>query len=155
MMRKNIFIKNNLKFDFRVGAGADIYLWLNVNLLPGQICILHEPLYYYRIHSMQDSSLNLISLNIQLYDAIFYFSYKNRIELWNIIFIIRLLRYFLLGLEKKVITYEYYHHKLKAYMKCKKINYKWPLSLIVIYFFYAFPNTIINLKKINQLIFRS
>lgn len=116
LMRKSFFLTNNLKFELNVGPGADTYLWIKANLLPSSYYIIEEPLYYYRIHKEQDSVINNLSLNIDLYEALFDLflnvNYlKNLSRVTNI-----LLRGYVKNLYHKLITRESYNGRVEALM---------------------------------------
>ena len=70
LMRKSFFLKNNLKFDFSAGPGADTFLWYKVSEFPVKMCLLKEVLYNYRVHPQQDSSLNRFSFHDKLYKTL-------------------------------------------------------------------------------------
>lgn len=55
MMRYNTIKQEGLDFSPDVGKALDLYMWLRINCLEGDICILKEALYSYRIHHNQDS----------------------------------------------------------------------------------------------------
>jgi glycosyltransferase involved in cell wall biosynthesis len=70
LMRMNEIRLHNLKFDLTVGPATDVYLWFIANLLPYKIYFISEPLYFYRIHDSQDSTLNKLSMEITLYKSL-------------------------------------------------------------------------------------
>ena len=58
MLRRDFFIKNNFQFNMTAGPSMDNYLWFEVNLQSVDISIISEPLYFYRVHNLQDSNVN-------------------------------------------------------------------------------------------------
>lgn len=67
--RSSILKKHHLKFETKAGPAADLYLKIQLNLIEGKIGVSKKPLYYYRIHSNQDSEINrtLLEYKVQPY----------------------------------------------------------------------------------------
>lgn len=80
MMRLEKFKEHNLKFDASVGPATDVYFWFKINLLPFRIYFICQPLYLYRIHENQDSTLNKLSMEISLYKGLEAFLMKNKLD---------------------------------------------------------------------------
>jgi glycosyltransferase involved in cell wall biosynthesis len=70
MFRKELFNNFNLRFDLNVGPATDLYLWFQTNLLDYKIYLISEPLYYYRIHTSQDSTVSRIEMDFKIYSPI-------------------------------------------------------------------------------------
>jgi len=67
MFRRSFMIENKLAAIEGVGPASDTYLWFQVNAYEKIIYIIHDSLYLYRIHDMQDSSVNIVPMHLQLY----------------------------------------------------------------------------------------
>jgi len=67
MFRRSFMIENKLAPIEGVGPASDTYLWFQVNAYEKNIYIIHDSLYLYRIHDMQDSSINIVPMHLQLY----------------------------------------------------------------------------------------
>ena len=80
MMRLEKFKEHNLKFDTSVGPATDVYFWFMINLLPLRIYFICQPLYFYRIHENQDSTLNKLSMEIRLFKGLEAFLLKNKLD---------------------------------------------------------------------------
>jgi glycosyltransferase involved in cell wall biosynthesis len=67
MFRRQVFDTHNLRFNLSVGPATDLYLWYETNLLDYKIYFLSEPLYKYRIHNSQDSTVSQIEMQFSIY----------------------------------------------------------------------------------------
>jgi len=107
MRMKMIFDKYNLRFNLNVGPATDLYLWYETNLLDFKMYFLHEPLYKYRIHNLQDSTVSRIEMEFSIYSPILEFLAKN--ELNDLIPIEKRRRHNILF---DTIINSYYHHNI-------------------------------------------
>jgi glycosyltransferase involved in cell wall biosynthesis len=136
LMRKSFFLEHNLMFDFSAGPAADNYLWVNANLFPGEMHLLPEPLYLYRIHDQQDSVMNKISMEMQLYESINILLLQNKIDTYQNSIFNRLLKIYILAYKNGILNI----HELFAKIKEKgfKTQSKY---LAVLYLFSGFFNS--------------
>lgn len=104
LMRKDFFLSNGLDFDFSVGPAADNYLWIKCNLSDKTLIINNEILYKYRIHENQDSYINKISMNTQLYHALVILFKKEKLYRLLPIFSLRLLINFTKSFQKGLVS---------------------------------------------------
>jgi glycosyltransferase involved in cell wall biosynthesis len=57
MIRRSFFVENDFRARSEIGPAADNFLWFEMNLLPYEFYIIHEPLLKYRIHNKQDTQI--------------------------------------------------------------------------------------------------
>ncbi|MEI7501823.1 MAG: glycosyltransferase [Paludibacter sp.] len=79
MFRKKIFNQYNLRFNLNVGPATDLYLWYETNLLDYKMYFLSEPLYKYRLHNKQDSTVSKIEMEFSIYTPIIDLLAKNKL----------------------------------------------------------------------------
>lgn len=78
-MYDNVFLKKyNLKLDTKVGPCADVVLHMDIERFGGKLAIINEQLIKYRMHNMQDSSINNIPMTISLYNYIMNHDYYSK-----------------------------------------------------------------------------
>lgn len=80
LMRLDFLRKHNLKYDISAGPAVDVFLWFNINLLPHKLCLIEEPLYFYRIHPSQDGKVNQIDMEFSLFDSLNKLLIKHRLN---------------------------------------------------------------------------
>lgn len=68
MLRMSAINKMNIEFNPNAGPGCDALLWSDINSRPnGNIFVIGDDLYKYRIHDQQDSSQNILNIKEKLY----------------------------------------------------------------------------------------
>lgn len=66
IFRSEIILSNKIKYNFKVGPAADLFLLFEMNLLETNIFLSKKALYKYRIHNKQDSEINRINLETSI-----------------------------------------------------------------------------------------
>ena len=64
--RRTFVQERQLSFEFKVGPAVDLFLLFKCNLFDGKIVLNNKALYNYRLHQLQDSYINRLSLEYQV-----------------------------------------------------------------------------------------
>lgn len=69
IIRRSFFSDNDFQLRPDNGPAADTLLWFEMNLLPHNFYIIHEPLLRYRIHNNQDSQTNYLKMKLPFFEG--------------------------------------------------------------------------------------
>jgi glycosyltransferase involved in cell wall biosynthesis len=109
--------QHNLKFDVSVGPAMDVFLWISANLFPYKIYFICKPLYYYRIHPSQDSTLSKLEMEISLFKHLEELFVKNNINNY-----LKPLKRLKTNQITSIITHNYINNQCSKYEFLKLVN---------------------------------